>query len=114
MFYKEKLVSDGEKSVSDFEQFYNHPSPFISNNFLGGICVGSCQTINIFLQPAIRSIVQRVAIGMTGAETKKKTSTIYQIINAFLLILGLYHPFQWSWRDLNPRPNAELMCFLHA
>lgn len=20
----------------------------------------------------------------------------------------------WSWRDLNPRPNVELMCFLHA
>ena len=22
--------------------------------------------------------------------------------------------FLWSWRDLNPRPNAELMCFLRA
>ena len=20
----------------------------------------------------------------------------------------------WSWRDLNPRPNAELICFLRA
>ena len=20
----------------------------------------------------------------------------------------------WSWRDLNPRPNVELMSFLHA
>ena len=22
--------------------------------------------------------------------------------------------YWWSWRDLNPRPNAELMSFLHA
>lgn len=21
---------------------------------------------------------------------------------------------KWSWRDLNPRPNKELICFLHA
>lgn len=21
---------------------------------------------------------------------------------------------QWSWRELNPRPNGEAMCFLHA
>ena len=27
--------------------------------------------------------------------------------------LGVYS-WWWSWRDLNPRPNAELMSFLHA
>ena len=30
------------------------------------------------------------------------------------MILGLYHPFKWSWRESNPRPNEELMSFLHA
>ena len=28
----------------------------------------------------------------------------------------LFRPklFLWSWRDSNPRPNEELICFLHA
>lgn len=26
----------------------------------------------------------------------------------------IYKTYLWRWRDLNPRPNAELMCFLHA
>ena len=45
--------------------------------------MGSCQTINIFWQPAIRSIVQRVAIGMTGAETKKDINNLsdYQCLS---------------------------------
>ena len=25
-----------------------------------------------------------------------------------------YNSNQWRWRDLNPRPNVELICFLHA
>ena len=26
----------------------------------------------------------------------------------------LRHLFLWSWRGLNPRPNEEITCFLHA
>ena len=54
----EKLVSDGEKLVSDFEQFSNiHPHTF-QTLFRGDMFVDICQTINIFLhQIAIRSIV---------------------------------------------------------
>ena len=52
------LVSDGEKLVSDFEQFSNiHPHTF-QTLFRGDMFVDICQTINIFLhQIAIRSIV---------------------------------------------------------
>jgi hypothetical protein len=25
-----------------------------------------------------------------------------------------YFLFLWSWRDLNPRPNKQQKCFLHA
>ena len=27
---------------------------------------------------------------------------------------SIYNVFLWSWRDSNPRPNEELICFLHA
>ena len=36
---------------------------------------------------------------------------IYRHINAFKLNSNL---FLWSWRDSNPRPNEEIIRFLHA
>ena len=56
-----KLVSDGEKLVTDFEQFsFTHPHS-IPTQFLGDRCVDNCQTINNFLHRiAIRSIVLRL------------------------------------------------------
>jgi len=27
---------------------------------------------------------------------------------------GLFSPLLWNWRDSNPRPNKELLSFLHA
>ena len=52
------MVSDGEKLVSDFEQFSNiHPHP-LQTLLRGDRYVDIFQTINIFLhQIAIRSIV---------------------------------------------------------
>ena len=49
MIYK-KLVSDGEKLVSDFEQFsFTHPHT-IHTLYLWYMSVDNCQTINIFQQ----------------------------------------------------------------
>ena len=31
-----------------------------------------------------------------------------------LLFFTILKDFSWSWRDSNPRPNEELMSFLHA
>ena len=27
---------------------------------------------------------------------------------------AVWQALLWSWRDSNPRPNVELICFLHA
>ena len=34
----------------------------------------------------------------------------------FILILVAFpiHVNKWSWRGLNPRPNRDVLCFLHA
>ena len=56
MFYKEKLVSDGEKSVSDFEHFtITHPHSF-HTSYWGHRCVDICQTINIFLHAPLSEV----------------------------------------------------------
>ena len=52
------MVSDGEKLVTDFEQFsFTHPHT-IHTQYLGYMSVDNCQTINIFQQ--IRSEERRV------------------------------------------------------
>ena len=49
---RQKLVSVGEKLVSDFELFpITHPPP-LQTPFWGYWCVDICQTINIFLHPS--------------------------------------------------------------
>ena len=61
MLYKKKLVTDGEKLVTDFEQFSFTHSHSIPTLFLGCMSVDICQTINNFLHRiAIRSIVWRL------------------------------------------------------
>ena len=61
MLCKKKLVSDGEKLVSDFEQFsFTHPHT-IHTQYLGYMSVDNCKTINIFQQiTALRSRVWRL------------------------------------------------------
>ena len=39
----------------------------------------------------------------------KKRNPYKQNLHGFVFLLK-----KWSWRDLNPRPNKELICFLHA
>ena len=55
------MVSDGEKLVTDFEQFsFTHPHS-IHTLFLRYMSVDNCQTINIFQQiTALRSKVWRL------------------------------------------------------
>ena len=55
------MVTDGEKLVTDFEQFsFTHPHS-IHTQFLGYMSVDICQTISNFLHRiAIRSIVWRL------------------------------------------------------
>ena len=44
------MVTDGEKLVTDFEQFsFTHPHT-IHTQYLGYMSVDNCQTINIFQQ----------------------------------------------------------------
>ena len=66
-------------------------SPSHSHTILGGICVDICQTINIFLQPAIQNMVQRIAIGMMGAEMKKDINNLsdYQCLTFNLGVFSL-------------------------
>ena len=80
------MVSDGEKLVSDFEQFSNiHPHTF-QTLFRGYRFVDICQNIRILLSTiAIQSLNMAFAIGMIGKETKKDTDNL-MIINVFCYI----------------------------
>lgn len=40
----------------------------------------------------------------------KKTLQFNELQDSSSSLIRLW----WSWRDLNPRPNVELMSFLHA
>ena len=68
-----KLVSDGEKLVSDFEQFSNiHPHP-LQTLFRGDRFVDICQNIRILLSTiAIQSLNMVFAIGIKVIKNKKR------------------------------------------
>ena len=73
MIYKKKLVSDGEKLVSDFEQFSNiHPHTF-QTLFRGDRFVDICQNISKLLSTiAIQSLNMAFAIGIKVINNKKR------------------------------------------
>ena len=77
------MVSDGEKLVSDFEQFSNiHPHP-LQTLFRGDRFVDIYQNIRILLSTiAIQSLNMAFAIGIKVIKNKKDTDNL-MIINVF-------------------------------
>lgn len=44
----------------------------------------------------------------------RKTSELFDSLRFVLFGLIFVRGYKWSWRGLNPRPNAESISFLHA
>ena len=77
------MVSDGEKLVSDFDQFPNiYPHPF-QTLFKGDRYVDIYQTISNFYPELLsKSLVLEIAIGIKMIKNKKDTDNL-MIINVF-------------------------------
>ena len=81
-----KLVSDGEKLVSDFEHFQS-PIPTHSKHYSwAGRFVDICQIISKLLSTiAIKSLNMAFAIGIKVIKNKKDTDN--------LMIINVFYPF---------------------
>ena len=102
-----KMVSVGEKLVSNFEHFPSTHPPPLQTPFRLYRCVDICQTINIFLHhPSRCNLWQPPSGELDGAKTEK-TLTILLIISIFLCVSGSVFPAQSEAGRSRGSPSAR-------